>query len=155
MAKVGLNKLNLNKKADVKIVQFEGNEIEVSQYLDIASKSSLISAAVRGAVINGIVDEVLLDAYLHLFIVDKYTNITLTAKQRENLLEVFDTLESNKFFDVIIEAMAENEYDYIFTMAKRLTNNLNEYNKNIISMFSGLEDTIQQIISQAQNKLDK
>jgi hypothetical protein len=95
MAKVGLSKLNLNKKQDIKVIQFEGNDIEIIQYLDIASKSSLVSAAVRGSVIGGIVDEILLDAYLHLFIIDKYTNISLTQKQRDNLLDTFDILESN------------------------------------------------------------
>ena len=155
MAKIGLNKLNLNKKQDVKVIQYEGNDIEIIQHLDIASKSALVSAAVRGSVIQGIVDEILLDAYLHLFIVDRYTNISLTQKQRENLLETFDLLESNKFFDVVISGMAENEYDYIFTMAKRLMNNVNEYNRNIISMFQGFEDVIQELLGQAQTRLDK
>ena len=155
MAKIGLNKLNLNKKQDVKVIQYEGNDIEIIQHLDIGSKSALVSAAVRGSVIQGIVDEILLDAYLHLFIVDRYTNISLTQKQRENLLETFDLLESNKFFDVVISGMAENEYDYIFTMAKRLMNNVNEYNRNIISMFQGFEDVIQELLGQAQTRLDK
>jgi hypothetical protein len=152
MAKLGLSKLNLNKKQDIKIVNFEGNEIEVLQYLDIASKSGLINAAVRGSVIDGIVDEILLDAYLHLFIVERYTNISFTQKQRENLLETFDLLDSNKFFDVIIEGMAENEYEYIFTMAKRLMNSLNEYNKNVVSIFKGFEGALQDIISQVNKK---
>jgi hypothetical protein len=155
MAKVGLSKLNLNKKQDIKVIQFEGNDIEIIQYLDIASKSSLVSAAVRGSVIGGIVDEILLDAYLHLFIIDKYTNISLTQKQRDNLLDTFDILESNKFFDLIIEAMAQNEYEYIFTMAKRLMNNLNEYNKGLTSILQGFEEVIQQFANQAQSKLDK
>lgn len=152
MAKLSLNKLNLNKKQDIKIVSFEGNEIEVAQYLDIASKSGLINAAVRGSVIDGIVDEILLDAYLHLFIVERYTNISFTQKQKENLLETFDLLDSNKFFNVIIEGMAENEYEYIFTMAKRLMNSLNEYNKNVVSIFQGFEGVLQDIISQVNKK---
>lgn len=152
MAKLSLNKLNLNKKQDIKIVSFEGNEIEVAQYLDIASKSGLINAAVRGSVIDGIVDEILLDAYLHLFIVERYTNISFTQKQKENLLETFDLLDSNKFFNVIIEGMSENEYEYIFTMAKRLMNNLNEYNKNIVSVFQGFEGILKDAISQLNKK---
>jgi len=152
MAKLSLNKLNLTKKQDIKIVKFEENEIEVAQYLDIASKSGLVTAAVRGAVIEGIVDEILLDAYLHLFILEKYTNISLTPKQRENLLETFDILDSNGIFDLIISGMAENEYEYIFTMAKRLMNNLNDYNKNIISMFKGLDGAIEEVIANITNK---
>ncbi len=152
MAKLSLNKLNLTKKQDIKIVKFEENEIEVAQYLDIASKSGLVTAAVRGAVIEGIVEEILLDAYLHLFILEKYTNISLTPKQRENLLETFDILDSNGIFDLIISGMAENEYEYIFTMAKRLMNNLNDYNKNIISMFKGLDGAIEEVIANITNK---
>ncbi len=150
MAKVLFNKLALSKNQQVKEVLFGDTTIEVLQYLDIASKSSLINAAVRGSVIAGVVDEVLLDAYLHLFIVEHYTNISFTPKQRENLLGTFDILESNKFFDLIIAEMPEGEYEYIFSMAKKLMQNLNEYNRNIVSIAGNAEEIIAKIAGQTK-----
>ncbi len=150
MAKILFNKLGLSKKQESKQVLFGESTIEVLQYLDIAAKSSLVNAAVRGAVIGGVVDEVLLDAYLHLFIVEKYTNISFTPKQRENLLDTFDLMESNQFFNIIIAALPDGEYEYIFTMAKKLMNNLNEYNKNIVSIAGNPEEMIAKIVGQTK-----
>jgi len=150
MAKILFNKLGLSKKQESKQILFGESTIEVLQYLDIAAKSSLVNAAVRGAVIGGVVDEVLLDAYLHLFIVEKYTNISFTPKQRENLLDTFDLMESNQFFNIIIAALPDGEYEYIFTMAKKLMNNLNEYNKNIVSIAGNPEEMIAKIVGQTK-----
>lgn len=150
MAKLAFNKLGLSKKQEFSQIQFGENTIEVTNYLEIATKSSLINAAVRGAVIDGVVDEVLLDAYLHLFIVEYYTNISFTPKQRENLLDTFDIIESNGLFDTILAAMQPGEYEYLFGMAKKLMNNLNEYNKSMVSITANAEDIIAKIVGQTK-----
>lgn len=150
MAKLAFNKLGLSKKQEVAQIQFGENVIEVTNYLEIATKSSLINAAVRGAVIDGVVDEVLLDAYLHLFIVEYYTNITFTPKQRENLLDTFDIIESNGLFDIVLTAMQPGEYEYLFGMAKKLMNNLNEYNRSMVSITGNAEEIISRIVGQTK-----
>ena len=150
MNKLSLNKLGLSKKQETSQISIGENIVEVLKYLDIATKSGLVNAAVRGAVIDGVVDEILLDAYLHLFIVDHYTNIVLSPKQRENLLETFDIMESNGFFDVVISAMQPNEYEYIFTMAKKLMNNLNQYNQSIVSIVGNTDEIISKLAGQTK-----
>ncbi len=150
MAKLSFNKLGLTKNEKINVVQFGENNIEVLKYLDIAMKSGLVNAAVRGAIINGVVDEILLDAYLHLFIIENYTNITLTPKQRDNLLETFDIMESNKFFDVVISAMEPGEYEYIFSMAKKLMANVNELNRSIVSIMGNADELMKKLSGQTQ-----
>lgn len=149
MAKITFSKLGLTKNDAVNTFQFGENTIEVVKYLDLRLKSSMINAAVRYSVIKGVVDEVLVDAYLHMFILEHYTNITFTAKQRDNLLDTFDVLESNGFFDLIIGAMEPSEYEYIFSMAKRLTENINQYNRSVPSLAENAEE----IINKALDKL--
>jgi len=130
MAKLSFNKLGLSKSQDKKEIQYNENTIEIYKYLDIKSKSTLVNAAVRAAVIEGIVDEILADAYLHIFIIEYYTNISFTGKQKENIFETFDLMESNGLIQLVIENIPEDEYNYIFSMAKKLTANLNEFNRS-------------------------
>lgn len=149
MSKVAFNKLGLSKNSSFKEVEFNEQKIEVSQYLDIGLKSTLVNAAVRYSVIKGIVDEILVDAYLHIFIVEHYTNINFTPKQKENILDTFDILESNGFFNVIIGAMNPAEYEYLFSMAKKLTANLNEYNRTIVSLAEGTESLLEKFLERS------
>lgn len=147
MAKVSLNKLGLSKNQDFVEFNIGENIIQVLKYLDIAQKSTLVNAAVRGSVINGVVDEILVDAYLHIFILENYTNISLTAKQKESILDTFDIIESNGLFDSIIANMNPDEYNYIFSMAKKLMQNVNEYNKNIISLLQDPKLKLTELLS--------
>lgn len=146
MSKIAFNKLGLSKNSSFNEIEFNEQKIQVSQYLDLGLKSTLINAAVRYSVIKGIVDEVLVDAYLHMFIVEHYTNISFTPKQKENILDTFDILESNGFFNLIIGAMNPSEYEYLFSMAKKLTVNLNEYNRTIVSLAEGTESLLEKIL---------
>lgn len=146
MAKIALNKLGLIKENKIVEVSFGENKIEVFQYLDIKSKSMLVNAAVRASVIRGIVDEILADAYLHMFIVENYSNIALTAKQKDNIFETFDLMESNGLIDAIIAAIPQDEYEYLFSTAKKLTINLNEYNKSSVSTTNDLALELQKIV---------
>jgi hypothetical protein len=140
MAKVTFSKLGLSKNQSVVETKIGENIIEVSQYLDVATKSAFINAAVRGSVIRGIVDEILMDAYLHVLIVENYTNITFTGKQKEAILDTFDILQSNGVFNLIIANLPSDEYDYIFSTATKLANSVNEYNKNLVSIAENIDD---------------
>jgi hypothetical protein len=147
MAKLAFSKLGLTKKQDVVEAKIGDNTIEVSQYLDVALKSALINAAVRGAVIKGVVDEILMDAYLHVLIVENYTNISFTPKQKEAVLDTFDILQSNGTFNSIIANLAPDEYDYIFSSALKLAQSLNEYNRSVISLTENMDDIMERISS--------
>lgn len=135
MAKVALSKLNLKKEVEPKKIIINDVEVEVSQYVDTAIKSMIMQSAAWGSVAKNIVDEILLDAYLHVLIIDYYTNITLTDKHKENLLQTFDLLQSNGIFEQIIPALAEGEYDYLFNSTLNLAKKINEYNMSLASVF--------------------
>lgn len=152
MSKISFNKLGLSKASNIKEVEFNEQKIEISQYLDIGLKSTLVNAAVRYSVIKGIVDEILVDAYLHMFIIEHYTNITFTPKQKENILDTFDILESSGFLDLIVANMNQSEYDYLFSMAKKLIVNLNEYNKTIVSLADGTEAMLEKFLEKVSGQ---
>jgi hypothetical protein len=126
--------LSLVKKDEIQTIKINDVEIEVKQYLNIAGKSAIVSAAVRGSINEGIVDSILMDAYLHVLIFESYFNIEFTEEESANLLETYDILQTNGIFDQMVAAIPQDEYDYLFNSTLDLAKRVNEYNKSFVSI---------------------
>jgi len=114
------------KTTDVKFL-FGDKEVLVKQYLPVRDKHAIVIMATTGAQVENVISRVLMDAYLHLLIVENYTNIEFTEDEKENILGVFDLLQTNGLIDLVIENMPQAEYEYLFNEASIHANNLNEY----------------------------
>ena len=108
-AKMGL-KLNTN----VVNISIGDQQIEVKQYLPINDKLVLISNVINQAADeNNFANPIKLDVFAALEIVFSYTNIVFTDKQKEDLIKLYDVLESNNVFNTVISAIPEAEYKSI------------------------------------------
>ena len=108
-AKMGL-KLNTN----VVNISIGDQQIEVKQYLPINDKLILISNVINQAADeNNFANPIKLDVFAALEIVFSYTNIVFTDKQKEDLIKLYDVLESNNVFNTVISAIPEAEYKSI------------------------------------------
>ncbi len=114
MAKISYANMKLKTKDNTNIVDFNGNNIEVLQYLPIEKKYDLIMIAVQNAYEDGIYNILKLDMYFHLYLVYMYSNISFTDKQKEDELKLYDTLKSNGLLDMIISNIPEDEYTTLF-----------------------------------------
>lgn len=118
MAKVSFNKLNLEKEKiqETKEIKYNDLTLEVKQYLPMEQKIDLISN-VANRVINSSENSFKNPMHVEIFssleILSKYTNITFTEKQKEKPLELYDLLEANNIFNLIIENIPEVEYAFI------------------------------------------
>lgn len=110
MAKVSFASLKLKTKDDVKTIMIGGKEVEVKQYLPTADKVSLLEIAVQVADGATILNTLALDALFHLYIVFKYTNLSFTDAQKEDLLKLYDVLETNGVIEEVLTAIPESEY---------------------------------------------
>ena len=112
MAKVSFTKLGLKLNQEVKTIEWNEQIIEVKQYLPINKKLELISN-----VINFSVDEtnfanpVKVKVYLSLEIIEAYTNINFTEKQKEDICKLYDLFNSNGLIKAIIDEIPQEEYD--------------------------------------------
>jgi hypothetical protein len=135
--------LNLKTDDSVKLVDINGIQVEVKQYLPVDVKANIIELATTGSVINGCVSETLMDAYLHTFIVENYTNIKFDEEDIADIFRIFDELNSTGILESIIRAIKPSEYDFIFSVAERAKNNLNLYNQSYakgMTMLSGITE---------------
>ena len=102
MAKVSYANLKLKLYQPSNVMDFNGQEIDVIQYLPVEDKYDLIMVILQKAEENGIYNPIKLDMYFHLYLVYMYTNLSFTDKQRENEPKIYDTLKSNGFIDLML-----------------------------------------------------
>lgn len=157
MAKIGFTKLGL--KPNNKIVNIEFNEqiIEVKQYLPVEEKLELITNVLElSHDSNNFSNPIKVQVYTALEIIDKYTNISFTEKQKENPTKLYDLLNGNGLLEKIIEVIPQIEYDEIIAGVYNTIDAVYTYQNSIL----GILDTISQDYSnlnldatEIQNKL--
>ena len=143
MAKIAFTKLGLTKAAEsaVKFTEINGQTIEVKQYLPINDKLNLIAKVLnQSADDNNFANPIKLDVFTSLEIVFAYTNISFTEKQKEDLVKLYDLLESNGIFNMIIAEIPQTEYHTIVDGVEECANAVYTYKNSVL----GLLDSISQ-----------
>lgn len=112
MAKVSFTKLGLTKNQDVKILNWNDQDIEIKQYLSVKDKMELVSNVLNyshdGE--SNFTNPIRLDVYTTLEILYFYTNINFTDKQKEDVLKLYDLIIGNGLYGKIIELIPTEEY---------------------------------------------
>lgn len=112
MAKVSFTKLSLTKNQDVKILNWNNQDIEIKQYLSVKDKMELVSNVLNyshdGE--SNFANPIKLDVYTTLEILYFYTNINFTDKQKEDALKLYDLFIGNGLYSKIIELIPTEEY---------------------------------------------
>ena len=141
MAKIGFTKLGL--KPNNKIVNIEFNEqiIEVKQYLPVEEKLELITNVLElSHDSNNFSNPIKVQVYTALEMIDKYTNISFTEKQKENPTKLYDLLNGNGLLEKIIDAVPQIEYDELIHGIYDTINAVYSYQNSVL----GILDTISQ-----------
>lgn len=135
--------LNLSISSEVKEIEFNGVKIEVKQYLPVEVKAGIVSLAIRGALLNGLVDEVLSSAYFHMFLVENYTNINFDEGEVTDILENFDKIFTSGLLDTIIDAIPREEYNYLSDSVNFFKEQVIAYSGSFASAASNASDIAQ------------
>lgn len=149
MAKVAYSKLKLKTNEEVKQVKLNDDiTIEVKQYLPIQEKLALIGRVAEYAHMedanysNPVKAAVLRD----IIVVENYTNLTFTDKQKEDVAKLYDQLYSNGIIDIIITAIPAEEYNAIVNGVKDTIDSIYTYMNSVV----GILDTIKTDYSNLQ-----
>ena len=111
MAKLGFAKLGLKVNNEKVLIQFNDQTIEVKQYLQTKENLELISCVLTSSHDqNNFSNPIKLKIYSFYEIVNRYTNISFTDKQKEDLTKLYDLMESSGLREAIIAAIPEKEY---------------------------------------------
>ena len=111
MAKVSFTKLGLKKNEDVEIVEWNEQKIEVKQYLPIEDKLNLITAIIQNSIDdNGYYNPAKIYVNTIIEMINFYTNISFTEKQKTDIAKTYDLMVSSGFSAKIFVAI--NPYEY-------------------------------------------
>lgn len=118
--------------------EWNGNEIEVLDYLPIEDKYDLIMITLQKSLEDGYYNPIKIDEFFHLHLIYMYTNINFTEKQKEDEHKLYDSLKSNGLIDAFIEQMNEFDYSELFNMLDDTKRELTEYKRSISALIQSL-----------------
>ena len=138
MAKISYTKLGINKEElnKVQTVEYNGQTIEVKQYLPVIEKSELITRVLNNSVDenNGYYNLLKMDMYLALEIVYAYSNISFTEKQNEDPMKLYDMLNASRVLNLIIGLVPEGEFYYLNKTVHEMANNIVAYRNSAMGI---------------------
>lgn len=141
MAKISFTKLGLKISQEIKILEFNEQDIEIKQYLPINEKLELMSNVINNAADgNNFANPVKTKMFMMLEIMYHYTNINFTDKQKEDPAKLYDTLLSSGLMVKILDLIPADEYKAIKSGVEESTSAVYAYQNSIL----GILDTVTQ-----------
>ena len=134
MAKISFTKLGLKTNQDIKTIEYNGQNIEVKQYLPVNDKLGLISDVINSVADGNFANPIKVDIYTAIYIVETYTNLSFTDKQKEDICKVYDLLNGNGLLQAIIEAIPPQEYRDLESGIYRSINSIYEYKNSVLGI---------------------
>lgn len=138
MAKISFNKLALSgKNESVKTLEYNGQNIEVKQYLSVEEKATLIDTVVAKSMSEkGFFNPYKLNIITNFEIIRAYTNITFTEKQMtENFFKTYDAL-AFELMEMIFNEIPEKELSNIFSTVRDVSEAITKYNNSVMGLLA-------------------
>lgn len=118
--------------------EWNGNEIEVLDYLPIEDKYDLIMITLQKSLEDGYYNPIKIDQFFHLHLIYMYTNINFTEKQKEDENKLYDSLKSNGLIDAFIEQFSEEEYNELYYWMMEVKKEVVSYKQSVVSLVQSL-----------------
>ena len=139
MAKIGFTKLGLKPNNEIQIIEFNEQTIEVKQYLPVEEKLELITNVLQSAHDeNNFSNPIKVKVFTILEIIENYTNIGFTEKQKENPTKIYDLLIGNGLVDIIINNIPKNEYDSLILAITETIESVYKYQNSILGLLEAI-----------------
>lgn len=141
MAKVSFTKLGLSKDKlnETTMIEFNGQLIEVKQYLPVQNKLELISNIInKSADDNRFSNPVKLEVFTILEIIYNYTNINFTEKQKENEINIYNIIISSGLWDLIKKAIPEKELENFVKAVKECSEAVYSYCNSVFGILDAI-----------------
>ena len=141
MAKVSFSKLGLSKNTKVKNFEYNGQNIEVKQYLPINDKATLV-AQILSCVLNNdenrFANPLQIEVFTVLTIIEKYTNINFTEKQKENPDKLYDLIIGSGLWDLIENNLDVKDYGLLLKYIREAIDAYYKYHNSVFGILDSI-----------------
>lgn len=152
MAKIGLNKLGLSKNNEVKEFMWNGQKIEILQYLSLEKKLEVISEIINSSVdLQGYYAPYRLDLFTTIAVMQYYTNITFTEKQKEDMGKLYDLLVSSGLYAEIKNRIPISEIEYINENVEKTIISIYAYRNSVLGIMETINKDYNNTIFDIEN----
>ena len=139
MAKISYAKLGLSKTKEDKQLEWNGQKVDVKQYLPILDKIEMITRILNYSLdTNGYYNPSRIELFTTLEIILSYTNINCTEKQKEDVCKLYDSFVASGFADAVMNLIPENEKTYIIDGAIKMVQSVYEYKTSILGILDAV-----------------
>lgn len=141
MAKISFTKLGLTKNQEVKILSWNGQDIEVKQYLSISDKLDIITNVINNAHdgSQNFSNPVQVNVYTALEILYAYTNINFTEKQKEDTVKLYDLVKSSGLLAEVINIIPKSDYDEVIKGINDSINSIYAYQNSVLGILDSIK----------------
>lgn len=144
MAKISFSKLDLKVNCEESVITHlnsKGEEVtyQVKNYLPMKEKMDLVSRIINQSTDdNGFYNPMRVKLFTVLEIVYAYTNLTFTAKQKEDIFKLYDMIISSGLYDTIRSNISEKELKEIKKSVYETITNIYAYRNSVMGILENV-----------------
>lgn len=144
-------KKSINKEN--KIINFNGSEIQIIDYLSIHDKYDLIMITLQKSFENGIYNDLKLNMYFDLNIIYMYTNIVFNEEDRADEEGLYDTLQRSGLISVVKEQISKDELNFLWHLMGEIERKLKAHKGSILGFLSNVLGDLPEKATKAMDTL--
>lgn len=147
MAKVPFNKLNPKVKPEIVPVQIGDQTIGVLQYLGAEEKLQLIGRVLEQAheIGSNFSNPVKSDIYTVLEVIQAYTNIAFTDKQKEDTAGLYDAVILSGVWEAVASAIPPIELNIINNGIEKTAKAFYKYRNSVLGILEAISDNYEDL----------
>lgn len=140
MAKLPFTKLGLKKNQEIKTLTWNEQVIEIKQYLPMQEKLQLMSKVINLShdKDSNYSNPIKVNIYTKLNIIENYTNITFTDKQKEDVCKLYDLFKESGLMEEIFNAIPEQEIMEIENSIKKAIKSIYAYQNSVMGILDNI-----------------
>ncbi len=141
MGRPTYTKLKLSSVIAPKVLTWGDQEVEVKQYLSIQDKLTFI-----GDVLNAAADENRfysqgkVDMFFALKVIEMYTNLSITDKQKENPIKLYDDIKASGFYEEVVGKIPTKEINYLYDLVCKTEEQVYAYNNSAYGIMDAMNN---------------
>ena len=150
--KVGLTKLGLKKNTNLVSLEWNGQVIEIKEYLPIEDKMQVIEQVVNASLdSNNYANPINIHLNFILEIIFAYTDINFTDKQKENKFNLYNLFVSSGLWNKIKENINKDDLDLIYNSIYDTIHEFYKYKDSVLGVLDSVNQDYNGLMLDAEN----
>lgn len=144
--KIALEALDIKHIEEVKKFVFNGQEVHIKQYLGLSSKQEIIDYALLTSRGLPWVNRLVSDALFSYLVVAYYTNIELTSIDTEEVIALYDAMETSGLIDAVFAGIPSEEMSSLVEAYEKAIEGKNTYSNSLAGSVADLVNQIPDLV---------